>query len=31
MSSTLRPGPGKSRLCRPGLLLALGRLLVASG
>ncbi|MFG4427825.1 cytochrome c5 family protein, partial [Pseudomonas aeruginosa] len=24
MSSTLRPGPGNSRLCRPGLLLALG-------
>ncbi|MCO2266817.1 cytochrome c5 family protein, partial [Pseudomonas aeruginosa] len=22
MSSTLRPGPGNSRLCRPGLLLA---------
>lgn len=31
MSSTLRPGPGNSRLCRPGLLLALGLMLVACG
>ncbi|NPW36513.1 c-type cytochrome [Pseudomonas aeruginosa] len=31
MSSTLRPGPGNSRLCRPGLLFALGLMLVACG